>query len=220
MSYLPKGGVDSSHRSEILWRFSDSEVVMRKGSHGERRGKRGRGRKLKRKQQLPPGCWTLQKMHRTKLIWKRTTDLCAAHICVTERNKRWRKMKNIRAFSSPHFPALVNYSPKSLAVFLPPGPRKHLTLLTSLPERAQVRGRQRDSKMRENWREKDESSRKRRHFHVRETLTFREGTGMVQCESCLLPGIVQQNKPACASLYCSLQDYNCLFFHLLHLNLT
>ena len=30
MSRPPKGGSDSSHRSEILRRFSDSEVVTRK----------------------------------------------------------------------------------------------------------------------------------------------------------------------------------------------
>ncbi len=174
MSYLPKGGIDSSHRSEILWRFSDS----RKGAPGERRGKKRKRAEAKDRATAASRVLNTTKMHRTKWLWKRTTDICAAHTCVTERNKRWRKMKNTRAFSSPHFSALVNYSPKSLSVFLPLGPRKHLTLLTSLPERARVRERQRDSKMRENWREKDESGRKRRHFHVRETLTFREGGTM------------------------------------------
>lgn len=33
-----------------------------------------------------------------------------------------------------------------------------------------------------------------------------------------MPKIVQQNKSVCASLYCSLQDYNCLFFNFLSLS--
>lgn len=166
MSHLPKGSSDSSHRSEILWRFADCEVAMRKGKdHMVWQERKGREKKLKRKRQLPPGCWTPKKTHWTKWIYKRTTDLCAAHtVCVTERNKRWRKMRNIRVFSSSHFSALVNHTPKSLRVLLPLGPWKHLTLLTSLPERAWVQGRQRDSTMRENWREKDESMQKEETF--------------------------------------------------------
>lgn len=184
-------------------------------------GKKRKGRKLKRKRQLPPGCWTPKK--RTELSEYASVPLTSVlHVCVTERNKGWRKMRNIRVFSSSHFSALVNRTPKSLWVFLPPGPWKHLTLLTSLPERAWVQERQRDSTMRENWREKDKSGRKREHFYASETLTFREDVSMVPNGYCAVTDFVQQNQPVCASLHCSLHDDNFSFIssHLLHPNLT
>lgn len=106
-----------------------------------------------------------KKRRGTKWIHKRATNLFLRLLSEwRRRNKRRRKMRRTRVFSSLHFSALVNHTPKSLRVSLPLGPWKHLTLLTSLPERAWVQGRQRDSTMRENWREKDESSRKRGTF--------------------------------------------------------
>lgn len=200
MSHLPKGGSDSSHRSEVVWRLRGSDE-KKKGSHGVRGEKKGKREETKEKTTAASRALnTKKKSHWTKWIYKCTTGLCSAHtVCLTERNKRWRKMKNIRVFSSAHFSTLVSHTPKSLWVFLPLGSWKHLTLLTSLPERAWVQRRQRDSTMRENWREKDESSRKREQFYATKTGTFRGAESMVPNQSCVATEFVQQNQPAYVS---------------------
>lgn len=203
------------------------KTLRQRGSDEKKKGSYGvRGKKKKReetKKKTTAASRVLNTKKRTELSEYASVPLTfVLHVCVTERNKGWRKMENIRVFSSSHFSALVNRTPKSLWVFLPPGPWKHLTLLTSLPERAWVQERQRDSTMRENWREKDKSGRKREHFYASETLTFREDVSMVPNGYCAVTDFVQQNLPVCVSLYCRLHDDNFSFIssHLLHLNLT
>lgn len=46
--------------------------------------------------------------------------------------------------------------------------------------------------MRENWREKDESGRKRRQFQAREMLTFSEDVGADPKQSRTFPGILER----------------------------
>lgn len=119
---------------------------QRKGLHGEKRGKRGTRRKLKRKRQLAPGGYTT-KMHRTKWIYKPLTYMMYIRVRLRKLNAggRWNTKEYFPLRTSrPWLTILQNHS-----FFLPLGPQKHLTLLTSLPERARVWGRWGDSKMRE-----------------------------------------------------------------------
>lgn len=68
---------------------------------------------------------------------------CAAHICITERIKRWREMKTRESILlRTLLRRWLTILQKSLCIFLPQGLEKHLTLLTSLPEKARVRDRQ------------------------------------------------------------------------------
>lgn len=48
MSHLPKGGSDSSHRSEVVWRLRGSDE-KKKGSHGVRGEKKGKREETKEK---------------------------------------------------------------------------------------------------------------------------------------------------------------------------
>lgn len=138
MSHVPKGGWDSSHRSAILWRFSESEVATRRVKDcvvRERRKKKGGSR---RESNILPSGWKKKCAESSERV-----KTCAAHICITERIKHWREMKTRESILlGTLLRSWLTILQKSLCIFLPQGLEKHLTLLTSLPEKARVRDRQ------------------------------------------------------------------------------
>lgn len=138
--------------------------------HGKTRPKERKREEAKEKTTAASRGLNATKQQGIKRIYCRCCwrTVCAQHtLHVWQRQlKHWTEMKNTSVSSSPLSSALVNYAPKSLRLS-PSRPLKAFDPVNIITrERAGVWERHRDSKMRENWREKDKSGRKRRDLFM------------------------------------------------------